>query len=89
MKRLLPRTQQRQLSLLRSNPLTLDDDDDDDGVDEVDFQVGFRRPELAKVLDQQGDLDQDDLSDYVTVRLAVARARAMSRYREVNGEQKG
>jgi hypothetical protein len=77
------------LSQLRSNPLSLDDSDDDDGVDDVDFQVGFRRPDIAKISDHDDSLDQDDLSDYVTVRLAVARARAMERYRELNGEQKG
>ena len=82
MRHLLPRSQQRLLSQLRSNPFTLDDNDDDSGVDDVDFQVGFRRPELP-VCD--GDLDQDDLSDYVIARLAVARARAMERYRELNG----
>jgi hypothetical protein len=86
-KHLLPRPQQRLLSQLRSNSnfYVDDDDDDDDGPDAVDFQIGFRKPELEKVLDQQGDLDQDDLSDYVIVRLAVARARAMERYRELNG----
>ena len=39
-----------------------------------------RRPKVATL--QADDLD-DDLSDYVTVRLAVARARAMARYREL------
>jgi hypothetical protein len=77
------------LSQLRSNPLSLDDSDDDDGVDDVDFQVGFRRPDVVKISDHDDSLDQDDLSDYVIVRLAVARARAMERYRELNGEQKG
>ena len=90
MKHLLPRPQQRLLSQLRSNfYFYIDDDDDDDDPDTVDFQVGFRRPEIAPVPDQHEDLDQEDLSDYVIVRLAVARAKAMSRYRELNGEQKG
>lgn len=39
-----------------------------------------RRPKVAQ---PQADEPDDELSDYVTVRLAVARARAMSRYREL------
>jgi hypothetical protein len=75
------------LSQLRSNLSFYidDDDDDDDGPDAIDFQIGFRKPDIAKISDHDGSLDQDDLSDYVTVRLAVARARAMERYRELNG----
>lgn len=80
MRHLLPRLQQRLWNQLRSNTFTLDDTDN--GVDDVDLQVGFRRQEIA---DQFEDLDQDDLSDYITVRLAVARARAMERYHEING----
>ena len=88
MRHLLSRTQQKQLSLQRSNPtFTLDDDDDDDdSIDKTDLQVGFRRQEIANQIE---DLDNDDLSDYVIVRLAVARARAMERYHEINGKQTG
>ena len=82
MRHLLPRLQQRLWNQLRSNTFTLDDHDNDNDVDDVDLQVGFRRQEIA---DQFEDLDQDDLSDYITVRLAVARARAMERYHEING----
>jgi hypothetical protein len=39
-----------------------------------------RRPKVAP----PADLDNDDVSAYVQVRLAVARARAMSRYREIH-----
>ncbi len=82
MRHLLPRLQQRLWNQLRSNTFTLDDHDNDDGVDDVDLQVGYRRQEIA---DQFEDLDQDDLSDHAIVRLAVARARAMERYHEING----
>ena len=89
MRHLLPRPQQRLLSQLRSNPFTLDDDDDDNGSDSVDLQVGFRRPKISSMLGHDGILDQDNLSDHAIVRLAVARARAMERYHEINGKQKG
>ena len=82
MRHLLPRLQQRLWNQLRSNTFTLDDHDNDNDVDDVDLQVGFRRQEIA---DQFEDLDQDDLSDHAIIRLAVARARAMERYHEING----
>ena len=85
MKRLLPRTQQRQLSLLRSDPSTVDDDDDDDVEDFPDLQVSYRRPSLIPCDDQCLDHDQDELSDYVLVRLAVARAKALARYQMIHG----
>ena len=76
MKHLLPRPQQRLLSLQRSNPSELDDDDDDDTEDFPDIQVAYRRPSLT-LCDLHCDHDQDELSDYVLVRLAVARAKAL------------
>ena len=39
-----------------------------------------RRPKVAPPTDSV----DDDVSDYVSVRLAVARARAMARYRELH-----
>lgn len=57
--------------------LDLDDNDDPAGSDELDVYVGYRRPNLVK--DQQSD---DDVSDYVSVRLAVARAKALQAYRQ-------
>ena len=65
-----------------ASDLNLDDSDDGD-YDEVDFQVAYRRPELVehKVLYD----DDEPLSDYVTVRLALARAKAMAKYRESQG----
>ena len=35
---------------------------------------------------QVTDFDDEPLSDYVTVRLAVARAKAMQKYREIYNE---
>lgn len=82
MRHLLPRLQQRLWNQLRSNTFTLDDHDNDNDVDNVDLQIGYRRQEIAN---QFEDLDQDDLSDHAIIRLAVARARAMERYHEING----
>lgn len=56
--------------------LDLDDNDDPAGLDELDIYVGYRRPGLVK------DQPADDVSDYVSVRLAVARAKAMAAYRQ-------
>jgi hypothetical protein len=39
--------------------------------------VAYRRPSLKPCDDQCHDHDQDELSDYVLVRLAVARAKAL------------
>jgi hypothetical protein len=39
-----------------------------------------RRPKMVSPTDPS----DDELSEYVTVRLAVARARAMARYREIH-----
>jgi len=55
-----------------------DNDDDDDTIQ--DMHVGPGRPKIAQ--DKNVQID-DELSPYVTVRLAVARARAMARYREL------
>ena len=61
--------------------LTDDEDDDLPGPDELDLQSPYARPRLTE---KRTDLDlNDDISDYVTVRLAVARARALAKYREV------
>lgn len=47
------------------------------------MQVGYRRPNIVQ--DTQDQLiDDEPLSDYVVVRLAVARARALARYRELH-----
>lgn len=73
--KLLPKTKRHQHQLLINHVV---DDSDDDDFDEIDFHVGYRRPELIP------DADTDELSDYVIVRLAVARARAMARFREIN-----
>jgi len=76
-KHLLPRSKQKQLSLQRSNPSKLDDSDDD-GYDDIDLHVAYRRPTLIPC-------DHDELSDYVLVRLALARAKALDRYRIIHG----
>ena len=73
--------------ILRSNPhrftaIRFQGTDPYDAPDD-DYICGVsaRRPKLTN---PQPQLDDDELSDYVTVRLAVARARAMARYRELH-----
>lgn len=74
------------IKLLRSNPhrftaIRLQGTNPYDAPDdEFICASSARRPKVAPPTDQ---LD-DELSEYVQVRLAVARARAMARYREIH-----
>ena len=74
------------VKLLRSNPhrfttIRLQNTNPYDAPDdEFLCASSARRPKVAPPVDP---LD-DELSDYVVVRLAVARARAMARYREIH-----
>ena len=72
--------------LLRSNPhrftaIRLQGTDPYDAPDdEFLCSSTSRRPKVVSPTDQS----DDELSTYVRVRLAVARARAMDRYREIH-----
>jgi hypothetical protein len=57
--------------------LDFEDPDDFPGTEELDLHVAYRRPGLVK--DAQ---PADEVSDYVSIRLAVARARALERYNQ-------
>jgi hypothetical protein len=70
--RVVPRAHRR---LLVTNDLS-DGNDGPPGTDELDLQSLYRRPELVKISESG-----NDVGDYVAVRLAVARARAMEIYR--------
>lgn len=74
----LPKAQRRLITL---NELTDDNNDDAPGPDELDLQVMYRRPEVAPVPERRAHDDDLELSDYVCVRLAVARARAVQTHR--------
>jgi hypothetical protein len=75
----LPRTQRHLLKLTVSQPSNCEDSDDGPpGPDELDLQRGFGRPKIV-----HHEIDDEPLSDYVTVRLAVIRARTLQKYREV------
>lgn len=54
------------------------DDPELPGPDDLDLHKSYSRPRVVK----KQDLLDDDLSDYVTIRLAVARAKAMEKYRQ-------
>ena len=71
----LPKAQRR---LAVISDLEDDGNDDPAGPDELDLQVLYRRPEVVKI--QQYPNTEPELSDYVQVRLAVARARALEIY---------
>jgi hypothetical protein len=83
----LSRTKKLQLKLSQQHPLLsntiIDDDDDDDSPDDLDYHCGFSRPKVYKVKETVTDFDDNEpLSDYVTVRLAVSRAKALLKYRD-------
>lgn len=61
--------------------LKLDDDDNDYYDDLLEFQVGYRRPELVN----QTAKVNDDISDEIKLRLVLARKRALERHKEVWG----
>ena len=61
--------------------LDLEDSDDPQGVDVLDLYIGYRRPEIIRS-QPFDDVDDDLITDYVIIRLAVARARAMAAYRQ-------
>ena len=73
--------QQRQQYPLLSNT-TIEEDDDDDGPEELDYHRAYGRPKVYSVDEKVIDLGDDPLSDYVTVRLALSRAKALLKYRE-------
>jgi hypothetical protein len=78
--RLLPKQTKRlllSLPQLQPSNFELDDEDYDVGIDEIDLHRGYNRPKLVTV-----DLDDDEVSDYVAMRLALAREKAMKAYRE-------
>jgi hypothetical protein len=70
-KRLLASLPQRQLSNLE---LT---DEGYDSETEVELYRSYNRFRLVTV-----DLDDDEVSDYVAIRLALAREKAMQAYRK-------
>jgi hypothetical protein len=67
---------------LLSNSSIAEDDDDDDTEDFPDLHIAYRRPDLEKCTDKCQHDEDDELSDYVLVRLAVARAKAMKQYKK-------
>ena len=75
----LSRAQRR---LLVINELIDDENDNPAGPDELDLQSLLARPSMPGRKDSIiHDENDEDISDYARVRLAVARARAMEIYR--------
>jgi hypothetical protein len=61
--------------------LRIEDNDDDYYNETLEFQVGYRRPELVN----QTAKVHDDLSDEVKLRLVLARKRALEAYNRIWG----
>ena len=58
--------------------LVLNDDDPDYYDEIVEFQVGYRRPELVGQIAEM----HDDISDEIKLRLVLARKKALQKYQE-------
>lgn len=76
--RAVPKTKRQVLIL--TNLLDAEDSNNLPGSEELDIYVGYRRPEIVTVPATDSDL----VGDYIAVRLAVIRARAMAAYRQKN-----
>ena len=81
-KRWTPLKVQRIKKPLQKNPILSQSDLDDEdygppGPDELDQQRGYRKPKLSK------PFIDDEVSDYVAIRLAVIRAKTLQKYREI------
>ena len=75
--RVAPKSQRRLLTIFE-----LDDSDDNSpaGPDELTMQGPYGR---NRYIEKRKNFDTDEVSDYVALRLAVARAKAMAKYREI------
>ena len=82
MRRLLSRTQQKLLSLQRSNPGKIDDSNDN-GYDDTDLHIAYRRPTLVPCDDTCNHQDEG-LSDHIVFRLWLARQLALKKFNEVH-----
>jgi hypothetical protein len=83
---LLKQKLNQQPKLLRSNPakfslFVLNDNDDDTDLDDDSIITGYRRKDVDKSHTLK-PLEDEELSDYVTVRLFLARAKALEKYRQ-------
>jgi hypothetical protein len=82
----LSKTKKRQLKLSQQRPLLsntiIEEDDDNDGPEELDYHRAYGRPKVYYVDETVIDLGDQPLSDYVTVRLTLSRAKALLKYRE-------
>ncbi len=76
-----PKVQRIKKPLLKKPILSQSDLDDEDygppGPDELDLQKGYGRPKLSE------PFIDDNVSDYVAIRLAVIRLKTLQKYREV------
>lgn len=67
--------------VLAPSLLDIEDSNESQGTEAIDLHVGYRRPEVITV-PEESNKEDPEFSDYVIVRLAVARARAMNAYRQ-------
>lgn len=63
----------------RARLVASDEDDDDTGLDDLDLHRSFSQPKVAKAASDADQADTD-LSDYVKLRLFLARTKAIDAY---------
>ena len=83
MTQLLPKSKQRLLNQLRSNPTDLDDSEE--LILDLDLITSYRRPEVVENPWCCDDSDDEPLPDHILQRLAQIRELAMQEYRKVHG----
>lgn len=66
--------------LIANNLIEEDDDDNAPGSDELDLITSYVRPRISG---REKESTDEELSPYITIRLALARAKALKKYREV------
>jgi hypothetical protein len=71
-----PKVQRTKKPLLKKVSDLDDEDYGPAGPDELDLQRGYSRPKLSK------PFYDDEVSDYVAIRLALIREKALQKYRE-------
>lgn len=74
--KVLPRTQRKLINLQLNN---IDDEGDAPaGPDELNVHRAYGRPKIVQ--------DNDELSEYVQIRLLIARMKAMKKFRETHSQ---
>lgn len=77
----MSRTKKRQMNIYYASQANeINDNTPDTDADDLDIQVGYRRPEIAY---NASTLEVDTIPDHILKRLEAARQQAVNRHREL------